>query len=284
MINSIKHCRRQAFAGLLTALLVPCLWPQMILADDAPHVRNIPVPETDRSIHCTVYSPSRVPDGPTGLVIHLYGSGGSHTEFNIRRPPYDSLRSLLSERGYWLIVPELGPKHWMNEEACAVLDVVIADCTSRLNVDPRQIHLLGTSMGAGSSLNYIIRRPGKIRSVAALFPMTDFNRWLQEAPAYRQRVEDAHQIQPDHREASLRNLSPLHHVEAFRTTSVFLLHGAKDDIVPVHHSREFAARLQAQGSPVIYREHPDGTHLDEVARPYQMELADFLTKPAPFKN
>jgi dipeptidyl aminopeptidase/acylaminoacyl peptidase len=241
-------------------------------------VRVLPIAGNDVGIACAIYAPQLVVQGKAGLVVHLYGSGGSHKGYNIGRAPYDELRRLLAAQGYWLVVPELGPRHWMNDAACGQLDAVIAELVQRERVDPARVHLLGTSMGAGSSLIYVMRRPGTIKSVAAIFPMTDFAKWLQEKPGYRAAVEQAHGILSEQRDAALQQISPLGHPEAFRNTPVFLLHGDRDATVLLHHSRDFAAALKDKGCSVIYREVAGGTHNDSIVLSYQKELADFLTK------
>ena len=242
----------------------------------APVVRELPGP--DGKTPCVVYAPLPIPKDKAGLVVHLYGSGGSLTSYNVGSPSYDDFRKLLAERGYWLVVPDLGPAHWMNEAACAKVDTVIAEMVESENVDPARVNLLGTSMGGGSSLIYVARRPGKIKSVVSVFPMTDFTQWLAEAPGYRGRFETAHGISPEQRETALAKVSPLRHPEAYKKTSVFLLHGDNDAVVPPHHSRDFAAALKKAGCDVIYREVPGETHRDEISQKYQQELADFLTK------
>ncbi len=245
-----------------------------------PLVRELPGPEGGPAVKCTVYKPHRIAEGKPGLVVHLYGAGGSHIlgRFNVGRPPYDEFRRLLAERGYWLVVPELGGRHWMNEAAVARVDAVIGAMVDTEGVDADRVHLFGTSMGAGSSLIYAMRRPKKIKSVAAIFPMTDFLRWLDEKPFYRKPVEQAHGIAPENREESLRELSPIEHVDAFRNTGLFLLHGTRDSIVDPDHSRRFVKALRDRGHSVTYREAKGETHRDEIARPYQRELADFLTE------
>ena len=244
-------------------------------------VRELTGPDGRVTVTCSVYAPRR-PQRGAGLVVHLYGSGGSirHGEYNVGRAPYAELRSLLSERGYWLVVPELGPKHWMNDVAEKRLDFVIATMVEHERVDPSRVHLLGSSMGGGSSLVYAMRHPDAIASVVAIFPMTDFSRWLVEKPGYRSAVEKAHGITADNRTSVLRKLSPLHHPAAFRTTPVQLLHGASDTTVGPHHSREFAAQLRAEGYAVHHREVTGERHRDEIVRPYQTEIADFLTRSA----
>lgn len=246
-----------------------------------PIVRQLAGPEAGTSIACSLYAPDPLPKEMAGLVVHLYGSGGSHKDFNAGTPSYAEFRQLLSERGYWLAVPELGPRHWMNDQAVKQVDAVIADLVREERVDPKRIHLLGASMGAGSSLVYVMRRPGKIRSVVAVFPMTDFAQWLEEVPKYRPAIEQAHGITAEDRTARLHDLSPLHHTDAFAKTPVFLLHGDKDVTVLPHHSRDFAAALKEQKSQVVYQEVAGEVHRDEIAQKYQRDMADFLTKTEP---
>lgn len=263
--------------------IVLCLGLAARACADEPVIRKLPGTEGAPAITCTVYEPHSTVESKPGLVVHLYGSGGSHRKghHNVGRSPYEEFRRLLAERGYWLVVPELGARHWMNETASAQLDSVIAAMVDIEGVDRGRVHLFGTSMGAGSSLIYAMRHPGKIKSVVAIFPMTDFSRWLEEKPAYRRPVERAHDIAPENREESLRRISPTQHVDAFRNTGLFLLHGSRDSIVDPNHSRQFVKALRDKGYSVTYREAEGETHRDEIARPYQRELADFLTKSSP---
>jgi dipeptidyl aminopeptidase/acylaminoacyl peptidase len=265
---------------MISRLTLAALLLAPLAAIDAaePVVRQLQGPAEGGSVTCAIYAPQPVPEGKAGLVVHLYGSGGSHKAHNVGRPSYDEFRRLLAARGYWLVAPELGPRHWMNDNACAQVDAVIAALVQHERVDPARVHLLGTSMGGGSSLIYVMRRPGKIKSVVAVFPMTDFAQWLQEKPGYRQAVEQAHGITPEQRDAALEEISPLHHPAAFRKTPVFLLHGDRDATVQPHHSRDFAAALKDKGCAVTYREAAGATHNDNIALPYQQELADFLTR------
>lgn len=262
-------------------LIAACLAPLPVFAATPTAspgetiVRQLPGAD---SVIYTLYPPNPMPKGKAGLVVHFYGTGGTHENYNIGRPPYAEMRRLLAERGYWIAVPNLGPLHWMNDAACASVDALIAEMIKTEHVDPARVDLFGTSMGGASTLIYITRRPGKIKAAVALFPITDFNQWLEEMPKYRAGIEKAYAITPDQRETALRGLSPLQHLDAFRQTSLFLLHGDADPTVLPHHSRNLAAALKGKGYPVIYREAPGLKHNDEIARPYQQELADFLTE------
>ena len=240
-------------------------------------VQVLPAASHPQAVPCTVYPPADSDRPGAGLVIHLYGASGSHAFYNLMRPSYNRLRRRLRERGFWLVVPELGPSHWMNPRAVATLDAIIGGMTAAGTVDPGRVSLLGTSMGAASSLVYAMQRPGRLRSVCALFPITDFAAWVKEQPGYLNLLTHAHGIAADEQAARLRELSPLRHAAAFRHTPVYLLHGDADSVVPVHHSRDFAAALQAVGGAVTYREVGGIGHTDEIAIGWEMEMAEFLT-------
>ncbi len=238
-----------------------------------------PGKDQPNAVLCTVYPP-KLPRGTTkaGLVIHLYGRRGNHMAYNISRPPYAALRQLLAERGYWIVVPELGGDHWMNDKAVKTLDAIIEGMMASEGVDPARVHILGNSMGAGSGLVYVAQRPGVIRSICAMYPMTDFNAWLQEKPDFAKSVSGAYfDRDPAKIQLILKQRSPMQHIDAFAKAPVLLLHGDSDSAVPIHHSKDFAAALAAKGYAVTRHEVPGFDHDDRMAEKYQKEIADFLT-------
>lgn len=239
-------------------------------------VRTLPAKDHPLAVPCTVFPPVVIPGRKPGLVVHLYGYGGSHSFFNMIRPLYAPLRRSLREAGYWLIVPDLGPSHWMNARSVSILDAIIAEIVAKDGVDPDRVHLLGTSMGGGSSLIYASKRPKTIRSVCAVFPMTDLDVWTTERPGYLSSVAQAHGIDTARATTALHDISPIHHIEAFSKIPIFLLHGEADQTVPVHHSRDFAASLKAIGGDVVYHEVPGVGHDDGIATDWQEEIFSFI--------
>jgi acetyl esterase/lipase len=239
-------------------------------------VATLPESGHPLAVPCRVFPPRETSGRKAGLVIHLYGHGGSHQFYNLMRPAYALLRRDLRKAGYWVIVPDLGPSHWMNARTVAVLDAIIADLMVRVDIDPKQVHLLGTSMGGGSALMYAYQRAKVVRSVCSIFPMTDFAAWTTETPAFLPQLLQAHNITDADPGPALRKLSPINHIADFAKTPVFLLHGEADTCVPVHHSRDFAAVLRAAGSPVVYQE-TYGGHNDNEAMVWQKEIFNFIT-------
>lgn len=251
---------------------------ERVAFSDKPEFLVLPRKGEVTSVECAVYPP-RCSDSGTnaGMVLHLYGRGGSCRAYNMMSPPYAKVRRLFWERGYWLVIPDLGADHWMNDTACKSLDAIIEGMIRDRGVDPSRVHILGTSMGGGSGLVYVMRHPGRIRSICAVFPMTDFPKWVEEKPSYLQGIAQAHGVKPSEAASVLQDLSPLYHAASFAGIPVFLLHGDTDSVVPVHHSREFAAALKEQGSPFTYHEAHGLGHDDAIAEPFQREIVEFLT-------
>ena len=251
----------------------------------APVVRVLPAEGVPDAVPCTVYPPAPLPRGKkAGLVIHLYGRGGSHTDYNLLHPAFDDVRRLLAERGYYLIVPELGTDHWMNDKAVRTLDAIIKGMTASGAVDPRRVSIIGTSMGGGSGLAYVIQRPRVIHSICAVFPMTDFAVWVQEQPHYANSIAGGHGVAVADLSPILAKLSAMQHLDAFAHVPVFLVHGGADTLVPTHHSIDLAAALNKKGFKVTYREAPGIGHDDNAAMKFQREIADFLTDRKPEKD
>lgn len=246
---------------------------------DLPRVIAID-PRDGPAIRCSLYGPPPKPgDGQPPLTIHLYGHNGSHHSHNLGSEAFAGLRRALWDRGHWIVVPELGPRHWMNAEAIERMDAVIEAMVRDYGVDPRRVNLLGTSMGAGSGLIYASRRPGRVRAVVAVFPMTDFALWVQEEPRFLPSIAAAHGVAPEQADALLASMSVSRHAESLRGTPIMLIHGTDDTIVRPHHSRALWAALRRIGSPVVYRQTSGIGHKNEAATPHHKETADFLAAP-----
>ncbi len=268
-----KETMKMTIMQVLLLLVTMCATAESAAASE---LRYFPVAGTNR-IACTVLPPGRLTSGgKAGLVIHLPGAGGGHTFYNLSRPPYAALRRMLAERGYWIVVPSLG-NSWMNDKAVASMDALIAEMKKAEKIDPTRIHIIGTSMGAGSGLIYVSKRPNNIRSICAIFPMTDFNAWISETPRYFGPIAQAYGLDRGALESVLAERSPIRHPEAFVNVPVFLLHGDSDKIVLPHHSRDFAAALTARGCSVTFHEARGFGHEDKIAEAYQKKIADFLT-------
>lgn len=210
------------------------------------------------------------------LLIFLYGAGGSLESYNIARPPYATLRAQLAERGFYILVPDLGKGHFMNDAAKATLDGMVDRVLKEHTIRLNHVHIMGTSMGAGSSLAYAIHRPTLIRSVCAVMPMTDFAQWVQENPRYHTSLAEAYggtyaQVP----EAYDRN-SALRNVDTFAKIPVMLIHGNADDIVAYEQSKRLADLMTEKQYPFELHTAEEVGHVDDIMTEFQTRAVEFI--------
>lgn len=236
-------------------------------------------PATGAATAYLLYHPANPtpPDGRS-LLIYLYGAGGSLEFYNFSRPPYAALRTQLAERGFYVVVPDLGKGHFMNDAAKATLDGMVDQILAQEQIPSKHVHIMGTSMGGGSSLAYAIHRPKLIRSVCAVMPMTDFAQWIVERPDYEPLVSGAYggtyQQVP---EAYDRN-SAIKNADAFAKIPVMLVHGNTDTVVAYEQSKRLAELLQAKKYPCEFYTAENMAHDDEAMANFQTQAMAFFER------
>lgn len=214
------------------------------------------------------------------LLIYLYGAGGSHEDYNLQRPPYDRLRTGLAALGYYILIPELGPLHWMNPTARQRLDRILDQVLANHPIDPRRLQIMGTSMGGGSALAYAIQRPDRVRSVCSHMGMTDFAQWIQERPSYWGTITQAFGGSPTEVPDHYRSASAIANPDSFARIPVFQIAGAEDQTVLPSQGRHLADALARKGYDSIYREAKNLAHEDRTITEFSDELLEFLRRTA----
>lgn len=218
------------------------------------------------------------PNTRGSLLIYLYGAGGSTQDYNLKREAYSELRRLLCQRGYFILVPELGPLHWMNQHARELLDAMMDQVLAEQPVDSHRVDVMGTSMGGGSAFAYAIHRPRLIRSVCSVLGMTDFKRWYAETGGYGGALDKALGGSPDSRPSAYQEISAMDHLDVFAEIPVFLIYGGKDTLVKPEHGKRLAAALNARNYQAVYREAKEVAHKDDAIVGFERELADFFDR------
>jgi predicted peptidase len=201
-----------------------------------------------------------VPTKPTTeklpLVIYLHGAG-SKGEDHIKpktEPLAKWLRTDDVQRQYpcFVLIPQCAagedptglPRNWTNWEnqrgaKSTEWKVSLPEPSDQLQgamallretlkndrIDPQRIYLTGMSMGGSGSLNWASREPERFAAIVSVCGLSDAAR---AAPLAK--------------------------------TPLWILHGAKDDQVPIERSRVFVERLKKHDSPVKFTEFPDGGH------------------------
>ncbi len=160
--------------------------------------------------------PSYNPARAYPLIVCLHGAGFSGESYLERWTPR------LGE-DYLLACPTIEDGGWWTRRAARLVLGMIATVERQYHVDPDRIILTGMSNGGIGTY-----RIGMLHAerFAALAPMAG--------------------MVPEPLFPLLANL---------RDLPVYIIHGAKDDVIPVEWSRKIAKRLTELGSPVIFREH-----------------------------
>ena len=235
------------------------------------------VTNVDHPVPYLLYHPTELTKTDSrSLLIYLYGAGGSIKDYNLERTPYAKLRAELAQRGYYIVVPELGPRHFMNNQAKHMLDAVVDNVLTNNHISTSRVCIMGTSMGAGSALAYAIHRPGLIHAVCAVMPMTDFAAWTQENPSYAPALAKSFGGTPEEKPKAYDDNSALKHLDVFAKIPVFLIHGDADTTVPCENSKRLADALKVRGYTCTFRTVHGAKHSDAVMTNFQDEVADFF--------
>jgi acetyl esterase/lipase len=178
------------------------------------------------------------------------------------------------------VVPASQPKFTINEIAENVDQSVkfIRANAERFKIDGEKIGITGGSAGGHLSLlqatkpspgkklslNALERASGRVQAAAVLFPPTDFLNYrgegknIMDDPAldpfsaafdFHEMNDAQHKLLPVSRRRHteiLRDLSPAQHISK-NTPPCMIIHGDKDELVPMQQSTLFLDKLKAQG-------------------------------------
>ncbi|MFZ5863630.1 MAG: hypothetical protein ACOYXR_12400 [Nitrospirota bacterium] len=171
----------------------------------------------NRTFHYALYVPASYrADRAYPLVICLHGAGfGGETYLDRWQPRLKD--------GFILACPTIKDAAWWTNQAEELVMAVLAEVSRVYRIDPDRVMLTGMSNGGTGvfviGLNHADR-------FAALVPMAS---------------------------ALPRGLYPL--LDNARHTRFYIIHGARDEVMPVTYSRDIVSYLQKNGFQVVYREH-----------------------------
>jgi pimeloyl-ACP methyl ester carboxylesterase len=156
------------------------------------------------------------PTKPVGLVVCLHGAGFTGDAY------LERWQARLGE-GYLLACPTYPSGAWFTRQAEELVLATIRDFRTRYHVDPDRIFLTGMSNGGIGAWLIGMHHASLFAGVA---PMASG-------------LDDV--------------LMPF--LENLRNTPIYIIHGAKDQVMPVELSRSIARELDRLGYSYIYREH-----------------------------
>jgi acetyl esterase/lipase len=272
--------------------------------------------KADLALTLDVFTPAK----QNGAAIVHLANGGWHKAHGEPQNFAELLR-----RGYTVFRVTIAgePKFTILEQAADVARAVrfIRFHAADYHVDPNRIGIEGASSGGHMSLLHAMggddgnpqatdpvdRTSSRVQAAAVFFPLTDllnygaagavqggdlgplthhrasfdFTRFDPGTRAYV-KVTD-----PAERRELLKQASPIAHVNKLSPPTL-LIHGDKDEVVPLQQSEVLAAALKEAGVPVKLVVHKDGGHpWPDFWRADSPQLADWFDeylKPAPAAN
>jgi pimeloyl-ACP methyl ester carboxylesterase len=205
---------------------------------------------------------------PQAILIYLHGHYGDEQQGMTPLDYNDAfgvLRRELFARQWAYVCPWYGGNSWMGPMAEQGLADLLGILQTRW--PGRPIILAGGSMGGSSALIFAHRRPELLSGVIGMVPAGCVQREYEFAVASADptlqnvaaaiRIHytaDGHDLGEE-----LRLRSAVQHAEQI-TFPVYLSWAGQDALVPPAGVRELAAKLKAQGTPVVADEWPEGGH------------------------
>jgi len=185
------------------------------------------------------------------LVVLLHGFGGDETGFI-----GDELTALADARGVMLLVVRGRGNTFYDGVGERDVFAALRRTRQRYNVDEARIYLMGVSMGGAGAWRLGVRHPDVFAAIVPICGWSDrrlwYPRWFSPSDAPREL--------PDWRRPLLARADALSHAARLVHTPVFILHGARDDVVTVEHSRRMFHKLRRLGGDVVYREYTRSGH------------------------
>lgn len=206
-----------------------------------------------------VLPPASDAPGPFGLVLSLHGASCS---------PEPQVASYSPKDWAYVIAPTntrpygFDWQDWGRLNAIATLDEALA----RYPIDPDRVLLVGHSMGGHGTWHVGTAHTDRF---AAMAPSAGWASLPTYVPfTLRRDVNGADPRILSIVQRSLAPDNPFGVMANLRELPVYVLHGEKDDNVPVFQGRWLAARAREEGARVTYREVPEMGHWwDDPATP-----------------
>lgn len=265
---------RRIIFNLGMLLLSQCFWglPLLEAAENARITPNMVYGHADGT---DLILDMIKPEKQNGAGILLIQSAGW---FSIRRPPEALLPSCQPylDQGYTMFIVHHGnpPKSKVPD---AVDEVRLCARFIRLHakewgIDPERLGAFGGSAGAHLSLmlattgddgnpnskDEVLKQSSRIAVAVALAPPTDLRQWVTNPPEAIKRSGPL-KLSLAFDASKAADVSPLLHVTA-KTAPSLLIHGDKDDLVPISHSESFLAAMQKEKVPCRLIVIKDGVH------------------------
>ena len=177
-----------------------------------------------------------------GIVLSFYGLGNMQIH---NSDPGDALE--FAEKGIIYIIPYYNPWSWMNRQAVAYTDEIIAVLCNKYDLNENvKVVSTGLSMGGLSALVYCVYAKITPCACIANCPVCDLPYHFTERPDLPRTLYSAFGEYEEDLQSALRSCSPLHLVEKMPDIDYTVFHCTGDKSVNLEeHSARFVEAMKA---------------------------------------
>ncbi len=203
------------------------------------------------------FRPSPASEAPL-LVIYLHGAL-SHQDQGMKAEIYGDAFSRLAReleaRQAVYICPEYRGNSWMG--AAAESDLLDILRQAKEQYQPQKTILMGGSMGGTSTLIFATKHAELLDGAFALCPATDVAEMFARFPEH---FLSAYGGSPEEVPEEFRLRSSRYHAQNLAQLPLSIVHGTRDESIPIHHARLLVEQLRPQHQRLFYTEIEDGDH------------------------
>jgi predicted peptidase len=239
---------RSTFFMILAALLAGC--SNHANMRDHFVVRNVVV--DGEPYDYRVFIPKeRAPDSKPPVMLYLHGSNrrGTDNEAQVEDLA-DAIHYQPENFPYIIVFPQCRPDTFWAGQMTAQAMASLEQTVQEFNGDTNRLYLAGYSMGAFGSWQTAITFPDKFAAIIAVAGGIE--------PVGKVSDEDLAKLAPQVRSAAEAPDPYKVFAAALRTTPVWVVHGSKDEAVPVEGARRIVAALKAEGNANVNYVELDG--------------------------
>ncbi|MEZ6235554.1 MAG: alpha/beta fold hydrolase [Phycisphaerales bacterium] len=274
-----KRTRAGATISTLALILSACCSPESqflrpLRITEAPPARAesvwIDAPNAGR-LNAWLFRPEHAPpDRRIPAVLFLHGRSDSIATYRDLAPWFadrvDAAMLVVDYRGWGASSDiECPSRRSIIADAGAAYDWLAA----RDDIDESRIAIWGASLGGYPATSVMAERPDAV--ALALWASVADAIWLIDD--FRHRLSTGRWLAA--RLALRRHREPRDQVRRIGDRPVLIVHGERDEIIPVRHAHEIAARAQAAGVPADLFIDPESTHM-VVSEAAILRIAGFL--------
>ncbi len=210
------------------------------------------------------------------FILFMHGRGYKPgNPGNFGQPPFTNFRQMCSDKGYIVAVPQAHAR-WFNDINEVEVDEMLDFLRKKLQMPLKRFHVMGGSMGGHAALMYAGKNSEKVISVCDFFGGVNVFK-LAGDERFRKNLSDVYGGSVETKKSYYNSRNAVNYASVYATLPMLIIHGVKDVLVPIEHSRELVGAIRKiDGSNLKYIEDPAGGHTNEIIRGKEQLVFDFF--------